>query len=106
MALCRFLERRGSVRSIWSGNGTNIGSNNELQKALEKMDHLKVKNYLQGNGTDWIFKQRAHLQHYTWEVCGNAKIQTVRGILEGLLKTHGQSLNDEAQNLDGRSGIN
>ena len=99
MALCRFLERRGSVRSIWSGNGTNIGSNNELQKALEKMDHLKVKNYLQGNGTDWIFKQRAHLQHHTWEVCGNAKIQTVRGILEGLLKTHGQSLNDEAQNL-------
>ena len=99
MALCRFLERRGSVRSIWSGNGTNIGSNNELQKALEKMDHLKNKNYLQGNGTDWILKQRAHLQHHTWKVCGNAKIQTVRGILEGLLKTHGQSLNDEAQNL-------
>ena len=47
MALCRFLARRGSVRSIWSDNGTK-------QQALKEMDHLKVKNYFQGNSTDWI----------------------------------------------------
>ena len=58
MALRRFLARRGSVRSIWSGNGTNfVGANNEFQKALKEMDHLKIKNYLQGNGTDWILCQ-------------------------------------------------
>ena len=55
MALCRFLARRGSVQSIWSGNGTNfVGAINELKKALKEMDHLKIKKYLQGNGTDWI----------------------------------------------------
>ena len=55
MALRRFLARRGSVRSIWSDNGTNfVGANNELKKALKEMDHQKIKNYLQGNSTDWI----------------------------------------------------
>ena len=47
MALCRFLVRRGSVRSIWSYNGTNfVGANNELKRALKEMDHLKIKNCL------------------------------------------------------------
>ena len=47
IALCRFLARRGSVRSIWSYNGTNfVGANNELKRALKEMDHLKIKNYL------------------------------------------------------------
>ena len=55
MALHRFLARRGSVQSIWSDNGANfVAPNNELLKALKEIDHLKVKNYLQGNGTDWI----------------------------------------------------
>ena len=53
MALHRFFARWGSVRSIWSDNEINfVGVNNELQKALKEMDHLKLKNYLQGNGTD------------------------------------------------------
>ena len=43
---------------IWPNNGTNfVGANNEFQKALKEMDHLKIKNYLQGNGTDWILCQ-------------------------------------------------
>ena len=97
MALRRFLARRGSVRSIWSDNGTNfVGANNELKKALKEMDHLKIKNYLQGNGADWILwhKNPPGASHMggVWE----RQIRTARGILEGLLKTHGQSLNDEA----------
>ena len=40
MELRRFLARPGSVRSIWSDNGTNfVVANTELQKALEEMDH-------------------------------------------------------------------
>ena len=60
-------------------------ANNELQKALKEMDHLKIKNYLQGNGTDWILwhKNPSGASH-------------MGGILEGLLKTYGHLLNDEA----------
>ena len=48
---CR--DSRGSIQSIWPGNGTNFFvANSELQKALTEMDHLKVKNCLQGKGTD------------------------------------------------------
>ena len=55
IALRKLLARRGSVQSIWSDNGTNfVDANNELKKALKKMDHLKIKNYLQGNSTNWI----------------------------------------------------
>ena len=55
MALRGFFARRGSVRSLWSDNGTNfVGANNELQKASKEMDHLKIKYYLQVNGADWI----------------------------------------------------
>ena len=56
------------------------------------MDHLKIKNYLQGNGADWILwhKNLPGASHM-----GGAyknQIRTARGILEGLPKTHGQSL--------------
>ena len=93
MALHRFLARRGLVRSVWLGNGTNfVGANNKLKKALKEMDHLKIKNYLQGNGADWILwhKNLPGASHM-----GGAyknQIRTARGILEGLPKTHGQSL--------------
>ena len=97
MALHRFLARRGSVQSIWSDNGTYfVCANNELHKALKEMHNLKIKNYLQGNGTDWILwhenPPRASHMGGVWE----CQIRTARGILEELLKTHGQSLNDEA----------
>ena len=94
MALRGFLARRGSVRSIWSDHGTNfVGANNELMKALKEMDHLKIMNYLQGNGTDWILWHKnppgASYLGGVWE----RQIGTARGILKGLLKAHGKSLN-------------
>ena len=80
MALRRFLARRGSVRSIWSDNGTNfVGANNELKKALKEMDHQKIKNYLQGNSTDWIlWHKNPPLEHHIQvctHTCGNAKFK-------------------------------
>ena len=54
-ALCRFMARRGTVRSIWSDNGTNfVGARNEFQRAFREMKHDKIKSFLQENGTDWI----------------------------------------------------
>ena len=97
MALHRFLARRGSVQSIWSDNGTYfVGANNELHKALKEMHNLKIKNYLQGNGTDWILWHENPPSASHMGGVWKCQIRTARGILEGLLKTHGQSLNDEA----------
>ena len=86
-----------AVPSIWSDNGRNFaGANNESKKSLKEMDHLKINNYFQGNGTDWVLwhknPPRASHMGCVWE----RQIRTARRILEGLLKTHGQSLNDQA----------
>ena len=78
MALHRFLAKRGSVQSIWSDNGINlVGANNELQKAMKEMDHLKIKNFLLGNGNDWILwhKNPPGTSHIgvVWECQENSK---------------------------------
>ena len=79
------MARRGTVRSIWSDNGTNfVGTKNELQRALKEMKHDKIKSFLQGNGA-------SHMGG-VWE----HQIRSARTILEGLLKTHSHSLNDES----------
>ena len=50
-----WLDRRGTVRSIWSENGTNfVGARNESQRAFKEMKHEKIMNFLQENGADWI----------------------------------------------------
>ena len=94
--LRRFIARQGPVRSIRSDNGTNfVGTENELRKPLDEMNHEQVKHYLQKNGSDWI----------TWENSPPAashmggiwehQIRTARTILDALLKTHSCSLNDK-----------
>ena len=60
------------------------------------MDHQKIKNYLQGNSTDWILWHKNPPGASHMGGVQERQIRTTRGILEGLLKTHGQSLNDEA----------
>ena len=95
-ALHRFMARRGTVRSIWSDNGTNfVGARNELQQALKEMKHDKIKSFLHGNGADWILWHNnppgASHMGGVWE----HQIRSARTILEGLLKTHSHSLNDE-----------
>ena len=97
LALLRFIARRGTVRSIWSDNETNfVGAKNKLQRAFKEMKHDKIKSFLQENGADWILWRNnppgtSHMGG-VWE----RQIQSARNILEGLLKTHSHSLNDES----------
>ena len=97
LALRRFMARRGTVRSIWSDNGTNfVGAKNELQRAFKEMKHDKIKSFLQENGADWILWHNnppgASHMGGVWE----RQIRSGKIILEGLLKTHSHSLNDES----------
>ena len=97
LALRRFMARRGTVRSIWSDNGTNfVGAKNELQRAFKEMKHDKIKSFLQENGADWILWHNnppgaSHMGEI-WE----RQIRSARIILERLLKTHSHSFNDES----------
>ena len=97
LALRRFMARRGKVHSIWSDNEINfMSTRNELQRALKEMKHDKIKSFLQGNGADWILWHNnppgASHMGGVWE----RQIPSARTILEGLLKTHSHSLNDES----------
>ena len=97
LALRRFMARRGTVCSIWSDNGTNfVGPKNKLQRAFKEMKHDKIKSFLQVNGADWILwhNNPPGVSHMggVWE----RQIRSAKIILEGLLKTHSHSLNDES----------
>ena len=88
---------RAAVRSIWSENGTNfVGTRNELQQGFKEMNHDKIKNVLQENGADWIDWNHnppaASHMVAVWE----RQIRTARNISQGLLRTHGLSLNNES----------
>ena len=73
-----------------------MSTRNELQRALKEMKHDKIKSFLQGNGADWILWHNnppgASHMGGVWE----RQSRSARTILEGLLKTHSHSLNDES----------
>jgi len=96
MALRRFIGRRGNVRTIRSDNGTNfVGCENELRKAINEMNHDKIRFLLDELGGDWEWKYNPPASSHmggVWE----RQIKSVRTILSSLLKTHSQSLNDES----------
>ena len=97
LALRRFMARRGVVRSIWSDNETNfVGTRTELQQGFKEMNHNKIKNLLQEKGADWIDRHHnppaASHMGGVWE----RQIPAATNILEGLLRTHSLSLNDES----------
>ena len=73
-----------------------VGDENELCKAFNEMDHTKISNFLQDNGTDWlIWIKNTPTASHMGRVWGQ-QIRSARNILSSLLKTHGRSLNDEA----------
>ena len=96
MAVRRVIARRGNMRTIRSNNGSNfIGAENELCKVFNEMDHTKISNLLQDNGTDWLvwIKNTPTASHMggVWE----RQIRSARNSLSFLLKIHGRSLNEE-----------
>ena len=97
LCLRRFIGRRGAVRTIRSDNGTNfIGAKLELQKAVKEMDVDKISNYLLNIGTDFISWK--HNPPYASNFGGvwERLIRSARAILDGIMLSHGHSLNDES----------
>ena len=93
-ALRRFICRRGTIRELRSNRGTNlVGAENELKKAVEEMDDGKIKAELLKDGIDWI-KNPAKASNFggVWE----RQIRSVRGVMNALIKQHGQRLDDES----------
>ena len=96
-ALLRFIARRGNIRVLRGGNGSNfVGAQKELGNAFKEMDHQKIQYFLQNIGADYIIWHRnppgsSHMGG-VWE----RQIQSAWIILLPLLKTHGRSLNDES----------
>ena len=96
-ALKRLIARRGNIRVIYSDNGSNfVGAEKELQKAYNEVDHKKIEEYLQNQGTDWVKwnKNPPAASHMggVWE----RQIRSARTILAFLMKTHGHCLDDES----------
>ena len=97
IALRRLVPRRGNIRSICSDNGSNfIGAEQELKKAYMEMDDRKIQSFLLEQGGDWIrWHKNPPLTSHTggvWE----RQIHSTRAILESLLKTHRECLDDES----------
>ena len=87
-----FIARHGSIRTLWSDNGTNfVGAEKELWKACFEQNS-KVKDFLGSKGADWIVwkKNPPNASHFggIWE----RQICSARAILNGSLNNHGKSL--------------
>ena len=97
LALRRFLDRRGPVRSIRSDNGGNfVGVEEEMKKGVSEMDNKKIKDFLLKHLCDWIEweKNPPESSHMggVWE----RQIRTVRSVLSSLLKDVPGRLDDES----------
>ena len=97
ISLRRFVGRRGNVRMIRSDNGSNLaGASAELICAFQEMDHIKITNFLEENGGEWIhWKKNPPLSSNmrgVWE----RQIWSARAVLNSLLKTYGTSLSDKS----------
>ena len=59
MALWRMIARRGNIGSMRSDNGINfVGTESELKRVFQEMNHTKIKHFLQENGADWLLWTR------------------------------------------------
>ena len=97
LALRRLVARRGNIRSIYSNNGSNfIGAEQELKKAYLEMDDRKIQSFLLEQGGDCIRWHKnpplASRMGGVWE----RQIRSATAILDSLLKTHGECLDNES----------
>ena len=95
-SLRRFLSIRGPIRQLRSDRGTNfVGAKRELKEALEGMDDNRLKEYLSGEGCDYIlFRMNVPSASHmggVWE----RQIRTVRSVLSSIMEDFGSQLDDE-----------
>lgn len=86
-ALRRFYAIRGKVTIIRSDNGTNfVGAANELGLNVINVEDRPIVNFLNSNGTSWIFNP-PHSSHMggVWE----RMIGVTRRILDSMLLEYG-----------------
>ena len=98
-ALRRFICRRGPIRQMRSDQGTKfVGAKNELEEALNELDHDKIGKELLRNNCDWFsFKMNVPSASHmggVWE----RQIRSVRSVLSVLLDDNGTQLDDESLN--------
>ena len=96
LALRRFLNRRGPVKSIRSDNGGNfVGADNVYSKELNSMDQHKIAKFLSSEECNWITWERnpSHTSHAggVWE----RMIKSVHNVFDAVLKEHSGRLNEE-----------
>ena len=97
LALRRLISRKGNVRMIRTDNGTNfVGANIELRKAFIEMNHTKINNFLLEMGGEWITRRRNPPMASNMGEAWNRQICSTRNIFHSLLRTHGESPNDES----------
>ena len=97
LALRRLVARRGNVMILRSDNGTNfVGANHELSEAFKEMDHRKIQEFMQSTDGDWLVWKfnppKASHMGGVWE----RQIRSVRAVLNSILKSHGEALDEES----------
>ena len=97
LALRRLINWRGNVRMIHTDHGANfVGADIELGKAFNEMNHTKINNFLMELGGEWI------TWHWNSPMASNMggvqehQICSARNILNLLLRTNEESINDES----------
>ena len=93
----RFVCRRGPIEKLRSDQGTNfVGARTELKKALQELDHGKIRSGLQRHDCDWfMFNMNVpSVSHMggVWE----RQIRSLRNVLNALLHSNGSQLNGES----------
>ena len=97
MSLRKFVGHRGNVRMIRSDNGSNlVGASAELICAFQEMDHIKITNFLEENGGEWIHWKRNPPLSSNMGGVWEWQIRSARAVLNSLLKTYGTSLSDKS----------
>ena len=97
MSLRRFTGCRGNVMMIRSDNGSNlVGASAEPLCAFQEMDHIKITNFLEENGGEWIHWKRNPPLSSNMGGVWEQQIRTARAVLNSLLKTYGTSLSDKS----------
>ena len=93
----RFVSRRGPIRQLRSDQGSNfVGARRERAKALDEMDHERIKAKLLEDSCDWFhFRMNTPASSHmggVWE----RQSRSVRNVLSSLLQDNGRQLDNES----------